>query len=66
MMARYQRFASDEDGAITVDWVVLTSFLVTMGAVVAFAAGTASVHQADEISAHLTALDAPAIDYNRP
>lgn len=28
-----KRFARDEDGAVTVDWVVLTAALVTLGLV---------------------------------
>jgi Flp pilus assembly pilin Flp len=35
-MGRFASFLRDEDGAVTVDWVVLTAGVVLLGMVVAF------------------------------
>lgn len=45
MTKRFKYFRQDEDGAVTVDWVVLTAALVGLGvAVIAMVAAGATDH----------------------
>jgi Flp pilus assembly pilin Flp len=39
LMTHLARFIRDEDGAVTVDWVVLTSAIVGMGMIILIAIG---------------------------
>ncbi|KMW59525.1 Flp pilus assembly protein, pilin Flp [Candidatus Rhodobacter oscarellae] len=49
-------FARDEDGAVTVDWVVLTAAIVGLGIAVLTTVGGATDEYADEIGDHLDSL----------
>ena len=48
-------FQRDEDGAVTVDWVVLTAAIVGLGIAVLTTVGGATSDYADEIGTHLSA-----------
>lgn len=48
-------FRKDEDGAVTVDWVVLTAALVALGITVLTVVGQGTVTLADKISSQLSA-----------
>ncbi len=48
-------FQRDEDGAVTVDWVVLTAAIVGLGIAVLTTVGDATDDYADDIGAHLSA-----------
>ncbi|MDJ0826058.1 MAG: hypothetical protein QNJ16_11205 [Rhodobacter sp.] len=50
-----KRFERDEDGAVTVDWVVLTAAIVGLGIAVLTTVGGATDDYADEIGSHLSA-----------
>jgi Flp pilus assembly pilin Flp len=53
MTNKILRFASDQDGAVTVDWVVLTAAIVGLGiAVITVIAGGALDHSTG-LGAHL-------------
>lgn len=45
-----KRFSQDEDGAVTVDWVVLTSAVVGLGIAVMLSVGNSTTSLADDIS----------------
>ena len=64
MMIRIKRFLASDAGAITVDWVVLTSFLVTLGASVLYFVGGSANTKASEIGDHLSAMEAPSVTFN--
>ncbi len=49
-------FGRDEDGAVTVDWVVLTAAIVGLGIAVLTTVGGATDDYADEIGNHLSSL----------
>ena len=53
-LARLRRFASDESGAVTTDWVVLTAAIVGMGVVVVGAVGTRMITLGPEVTASLS------------
>ena len=55
-MKRFSAFAKDEDGAVTVDWVVLTAAIVGLGisTVAMMASGTANV--GDTVDGELTEI----------
>lgn len=55
----YKTFRADEDGAVTVDWVVLTAAIVVLGIVVLTTVGNATVSLADRISSQLQAQTIP-------
>ncbi len=50
-----KNFGRDEDGAVTVDWVVLTAAIVGLGIAVLTTVGDATDDYADDIGAHLSA-----------
>ncbi len=57
MHVQYAQFLASEDGAVTVDWVVLTAAVVGLGiAVITTVAGGALDHSAG-IGAHLSNQD---------
>ena len=51
-----KEFQRDEDGAVTVDWVVLTAAIVGLGIAVLTTVGGATDDYADEIGSHLSTL----------
>ena len=54
------RFNRDEDGAVTVDWVVLTAAIVGLGIAVLASVRGGTVSLADKISANLSAQEPAA------
>jgi len=53
MLNFIKNFKNDEDGAVTVDWVVLTAAIVALGLVVGNAVNKAAVDKAGEIVADI-------------
>ncbi len=51
------KFFTDEDAAVTVDWVVLTATLGMLGIAVQVGLGTATNSLADKISTNLDSVD---------
>ncbi len=47
-------FSRDEDGAVTVDWVVLTAAIVGLGIAVLTTVGGATDDYVDKIGSHLS------------
>ena len=56
-MKLFKLFAKDEDGAVTVDWVVLTSAIVGLGIAVMLSVGNSTSGLADKISAKIQSTD---------
>ena len=54
-MKLFTKFANDESGAVTVDWVVLTAALVLVGGTVLTAVSDGMGDLADDIGADMTA-----------
>mgnify|MGYP001259340428 CR=1 FL=1 len=50
---RFRNFNKDEDGAVTVDWVVLTAAVVGLGLVVMAAVGPAISRLSDNIASSI-------------
>jgi len=50
-----QNFKRDEDGAVTVDWVVLTAGIVGLGIAVLTSVSGGTTSLADKISSNLSA-----------
>jgi Flp pilus assembly pilin Flp len=57
MLNFIKNFRNDEDGAVTVDWVVLTAAIVMLGAAVAATVRTGAEDLAGEIGTELTTFD---------
>ncbi len=55
MLNFIKTFAADEDGAVTVDWVVLTAAVVGIGIAVMTTIGGATTSLGEKISAQLNA-----------
>lgn len=53
MFAFFKTFRHDEDGAVTVDWVVLTAAIVGLGIAVVQTVGNGTVVLGDKIRAQL-------------
>lgn len=51
-----KRFNQDEDGAVTVDWVVLTAAIVGLGIAVLTSVSGGTTSLADKISSSLSAM----------
>ena len=49
MLNLINKFRRDEDGAVTVDWVVLTAALVGLGAIVIFNVSTGATSTANSV-----------------
>ena len=56
MLNFIKNFRNDEDGAVTVDWVVLTAAIVALGLVVGNAVSTGATELAEDIGGDLSAL----------
>ena len=54
----YKRFNEDEDGAVTVDWVVLTAVIVGLGVAVIGSVRTATTSLGNKIS---SAIDSQTV-----
>ena len=52
-----KKFKNDEDGAVTVDWVVLTAAVVALGGFAAAAITTGATDLSDSIWAYMDSLD---------
>ncbi|NBD29956.1 Flp family type IVb pilin [Salibaculum griseiflavum] len=55
MLNFIKNFRRDEDGAVTVDWVVLTAAIVGLGIAVLASVGGGTADLADKIEAQLSA-----------
>ncbi|MEP2922178.1 hypothetical protein [Sulfitobacter sp.] len=53
-MKRYLKFLSSEDGAVTVDWVVLTAAVVSLAILAMFAIFDGSTNMGDTVRDYLT------------
>ena len=53
------RFRNDENGAVTVDWVVLTAAIVGLGLAVMMALGTGITETATGIATSVSTQEAP-------
>ncbi|MBV7409249.1 Flp family type IVb pilin [Maritimibacter sp. DP1N21-5] len=56
LMNFIKRFNKDEDGAVTVDWVVLTAAIVGLGIAVLTSVSGGTTSLADKISSNLSAM----------
>ena len=56
-MKMFKIFAREDDGAVTVDWVVLTAALVSLALTVLLSVGRATTGLADKISTKVTSHD---------
>ena len=52
----FNRFKKDEDGAVTVDWVVLTAAIVGLGIAVLPSVSGGTTSLADKVSSSLSAM----------
>ncbi|SMX37029.1 Flp family type IVb pilin [Octadecabacter ascidiaceicola] len=55
MLNFIKNFRNDEDGAVTVDWVVLTAAIVGLGIAVLSSVGQGTTALGDKISSQLSA-----------
>ncbi len=62
MLNFIKNFRTDEDGAVTVDWVVLTAAIVGLGIAVLTSVGNGTTALGDKISSQLSAQT--IVDYN--
>jgi len=53
LVTRFRRFRTDESGAVTVDWVVLTAAIVVLALIVGVLIRTGTFQVADSIEARL-------------
>jgi Flp pilus assembly pilin Flp len=63
MLDFIKNFRADEDGAVTVDWVVLTAAIVGLGIAVLGSVRGGATQMADNISRELE-TDVPSVDFN--
>jgi Flp pilus assembly pilin Flp len=54
MLNFIKNFRNDEDGAVTVDWVVLTAAIVGLGIAVLSSVGTGTTALGNKISSNLS------------
>ncbi|MDW3118683.1 hypothetical protein [Roseovarius pacificus] len=63
MSAVKKTFLSDEDGAVTVDWVVLTAAVVGIGVVAVFTLMTANQGLGNSISSAMSSATLTKLDF---
>tara|TARA_R110002110_G_C12847085_1_gene659047 strand:+ start:135 stop:314 length:180 start_codon:yes stop_codon:yes gene_type:complete len=56
MLNFIKNFRNDEDGAVTVDWVVLTAAIVLLGVAVGNSVGTGAKTLATDVGADIAAM----------
>ncbi|MEY1554747.1 Flp family type IVb pilin [Yoonia sp. R2331] len=59
MRQYFKNFRNDEDGAVTVDWVVLTAAIVALGLVVGTSVRGGTTTLAADLGADMTAMVTP-------
>ncbi len=59
MWQMFKSFRADQDGAVTVDWVVLTAALVALGLVVGSSVGGGTTTLANDLAADMAAQVTP-------
>lgn len=57
MRVIFSRFAKSDEGAVTVDWVVLTAAIVGLGIAVISTVATGALDNADGLGAHLSGVE---------
>ena len=57
MRAYIQHFCRDDDGAVTVDWVVLTAAIVGMGVIVITTVAQGALDHTSGLNSHLANAD---------
>lgn len=57
MLTRIHSFWKEDDGAVTVDWVVLTAAIVAIGVAVAAAMTTSTTSLSNDIWAYMDSLN---------
>ncbi len=61
MLDFIKTFRADEDGAVTVDWVVLTAAIVGLGIAVLLAVRGGTVDVANDIGSTLSSAEIPEL-----
>ena len=61
-MNKFIKFLKSEDGAVTVDWVVLTAAIVGLGIVVIGTIGAGTTSVSGSLGASLNDAEPPAVD----
>lgn len=59
MSHHFSRFRSDEDGAVTTDWVTLTAAIVLLAAVVAVTVRDGAIDGGNDIGAKVASMATP-------
>ena len=62
MLTTLKKFSTNEDGAVTVDWVVLTAAVVGFGAIAYLTLAEAFRHIDSETGAALSSVNVPQIE----
>lgn len=62
-MPKFSEFLRSEDGAVTVDWVVLTAAVVGMGAAVTISVAGGATDVSASLGANLEAATPQSIDF---
>ena len=57
MFQAFKTFRADEDGAVTVDWVVLTAAIVGLGVVVVTTVSEGAIDHTNTLNSHLQTQD---------
>ena len=65
-MTKFSAFLNDETGAVTVDWVVLTAAVVTLGLVVFNFVAPAVSRLAEDIGDEIDAAGSRMLDADNP
>ena len=63
MLDFIKTFRADKDGAVTVDWVVLTAAIVGLGIAVLLAVRGGTVDMGEDIGSTLSSADVPDITF---
>ena len=57
MMNKMFKFLANEDGAVTVDWVVLTAAIVALGGIVVLTVSNGALDSSNGVGAHMSDME---------
>ncbi|WP_093991396.1 Flp family type IVb pilin [Flavimaricola marinus] len=63
MLNKLQRFRAEEDGAVTVDWVVLTAGLLILGILVVGSIQSGATETSGALGTQLGAAQVPSVTF---
>ena len=63
MTIKLKNFWKDQDGAVTVDWMLLTAAILTLGIVVGYSVSDGATTMAEDVGDELETATVPSVTF---